>query len=221
MKRLSVLLSVLVWLMVVSGCSSGKDTANGSVPSVGNSPAATAPAGPENPTDAPPSKTPDETQTTGADANHEVYTKIIQVEGNDETVRYRRIKGSFGYTMPMDVDRFEFEEGEDADTFKSTANENVYIEISYGKNITAADVARALKGDTAVVRSDESAVKLGNYDALKIHAVYGSEPKSKVADYYLIEEGGGVYAISCVYTAESAEGFGARMFYMTQDFQII
>jgi hypothetical protein len=221
MKRTSVLLAVLLLLTLVSGCEAKNGMANSPAPSAGISPAATGPASEEKPADESPAESPGGTQTTGAEASPEVYTKIIQLEGADEEVRYRLMQGSFGYTMPMDVDRFQFEEGRGADYCRSTANENVYIEISRREGGTAADAARAFKADAAIVRSEESTTKIGAYDALKIHAVYGNEPKSKVVDHYLIEDSAGVYVLSSVYFLEAAEGFGARMLYMIQDFQIV
>jgi hypothetical protein len=220
MKRISVLLAILLLLAAAGGCEAKNGAANSPAPSVGAGSAATEPAEGEQPADESPAESPGETQTAGAEASPEVYTEIIQLEGADEEVRYRLVQGGFGYTIPMDVDRFSFEEGRGADYYRSTANENVYMEVSRLEGGTAADAARAFKEDAAVMRLEESAVKIGAYDALKIHVVYGNEPESKVADHYLIEDGGDVWVISSVYSLETAEGFGARMQYMIQDFRI-
>jgi len=212
MKKLSILIFVLALFVAISGCSVKNNISESPTPPVNSSPADTA--------DQFPSEVPDETQLVDENENNEIYTKVIQLEGTDETVKYMLIKGSYDYTMPLDVDRFEFKKVDNADYYQSTANENVYIAVSYIKNTTIAEETQSLSVDTNIVSSDEKATKVGDYDATNLHVVYGSNPDSKVINHYLIEDDGGVYIISCVYFLEAAEGFGARMFYMTQDFKI-
>ena len=213
MQKLSIILVALSLIFIVTGCSP-KDDVDASAPP----PTSSSPTDTDYPTETPPTS-PDGTQPKASEDN-DVYTKVIQIEGMDENVNYQRITGSYGYTLPIDIDHFEFKPGEDADNYPSLANDKVYMTVSYLENTTAADAAASLTADNDMVSADESATTVGEYDATNIHAVYGSAPDSKIIDYYLIESNGGVYIISSVYFLEAAEGFGARMYDMTQDFKI-
>ncbi len=215
MQKLSIIIVVLSLIFVVTGCSPKDDVDGSAAPSTSSSPTQ-----PENPTETP-SASPDDTQPEPSSENNDVYTKVIQIEGMDENVNYQRINGSYGYTIPIDIDRFEFKPGEDTDNYPSLANDKVYMAVSYLEDATAADAAASLTADNDITSADESAITVGEYDATNIHAVYGGSPDSKIIDYYLIESNGGVYIISNVYFLEAAEGFGARMYDMTQDFKIL
>ncbi len=159
------------------------------------------------------------TPTAGSEIG-EPYTDVIQLEGMDETVNYKLVKGRFGYSMPMDFDRFEFEEGEQADYLRSTANENIFMTVLYISDTTAEAEAGARMDVPEGAAAGIEDVTVGAYEAKRVHIVYGNEPDSKIADFYLIEHEGGVYEINHIYFLQAAEGFGARMYYMTQDFKI-
>ncbi len=118
----------------------------------------------------------------------------------------------------MDVDRFTFEAGETADRFFSMTNEHIYMTIAYEADTTAAEIAQM--EIPAGVTAETGTALLGSYEATVVHLRYGDEPDSPITDLYFIEHGGGVYKISHVYFLEAAEGFGARMLYMTQGFEI-
>ncbi len=210
MKKLPVLISVLALLFAMNACSANQNIReNATAPIVSSSANTTQ------------EETPAVTEPTDESVNNEVYTKVIQLEGIEETVSYMLINGSFGYTMPLDVDRFDFRAGENADLFISSADLSVYIAVSFAENTSVDEQLQVLLGDEGIVSSDENAAKLGDYDATNLYTEYGSDPSSKVVDHYLIEDSGGVYVISCVYFQEAAEGLGARMYYMAQDFEIV
>ena len=210
MKKLPVLISVLALLFVMNACSANQNIRESATAPIVSSSA-----------DTTQEETPAVMEPTDESVNNEVYTKVIQLEGIEETVSYMLINGSFGYTMPLDVDRFDFRAGENADLFISSADLSVYIAVSFAENTSVDEQLQVLLGDEGIVSSDENAAKLGDYDATNLYTEYGSDTSSKVVDHYLIEDSGGVYVISCVYFQEAAEGLGARMYYMAQDFEIV
>lgn len=147
---------------------------------------------------------------------------VIRIEGMEETVYYTTVTGSFGYKMTMDVDRFEFIPGDEYDTFRSIINDAVYMTVSYKKNTSAADVLDSLleipEGNQETVKQNFAG---GKYQAASVHVANGTRPDSLITEHYIVESKEGIYVISSYFVLEAAEGWGARMHYMTEGFEII
>jgi hypothetical protein len=152
-----------------------------------------------------------------------VYTDTVTIEGMPETVSYALVKGSYGYTMPVDVDRFEFISAEGKDYFICALNEHVWLSVEYAEAETPEAVLARLPDwpEEAVVSENDITITENEYPAKHVHAVYGTSYDSTVMDVYIIDDGaGGSYIITHCYFLEGAEGWGARLYYMTEDFVI-
>lgn len=215
MKKYAIILLVLLLLVGAYGCAAQ------------NEPEESAPV---TETQEPADNNSENSENTGTEVNEtasvtesvstEPYTEVIQIEGMDETVNYKLTVGRYGYLMPMDIDRFEFDEGEEADYFRSTANDKVFMTVTYINDTTADKEAQTRMDVPEEAEAVKENVSIGEYEAVKVHVKYGSEPDSRIVDFYLVEHDGGVYEISHEYFLQAAEGFGARMHYMTQGFEI-
>jgi len=147
---------------------------------------------------------------------------VIQIEGTEETVYYTSVTGSDGYVITMDVQRFAFEAGAEADVFRCLENENVSMSIAYFSDTTAAKLEEALLSIPGNAQEKFEAVKIadGKYEATKLHVAAGSQPESIITDDIIVAHDGGCYLITQVYFLEAAEGWGTRMYYMTEGFEI-
>ncbi len=238
MKKLSIIILVLAVLTAVAGCGSAATTtaatttAATTTTATTTTAATTAPttAGTTQPTTTPttaPTTQPSQTTTptttvepTPTTVVHPVYQDTIEIEGMEETVNYRLTEGRYDYAMPMDIDRFLFREGEEADFFRSIANDLVFLTVTYIED-TDNQTETAIRTNVAEgITATASTGKLGEHDAAIVHVTYGDQPDSKVMDFFLIEDDGGVYEINLVYTIATAEGFGARMSAMAEGFVI-
>ncbi|NLL40147.1 MAG: hypothetical protein GX254_11265 [Clostridiales bacterium] len=221
MRKTAILLMTIMMMVGLMGCSPENGTGLTGRSDVSEEPQVS--VSPENTDTAQDEPSPNPTYEPTPAAGGEIgepYTEVIQLEGMDETVNYKLVKGRFGYLMPMDIDRFEFQEGEEADYFRSIANENVFMTVLYINDTTAEAEARARMDVPRNATAAMEDVTIGAYEGKGVHIAYGSEPDSKIVDFYLIEHEGGVYEISHIYFLQAAEGFGARMYFMTQDFKI-
>jgi hypothetical protein len=225
MKRiLAALLIMTAVLMSACGARTTPPEDTGSAPP---SPPATSSATPsgkpgetESPSPSASPETPDEEDESPVGA---VYTDTITIEGMPETVSYARVKGSFGYAIPIDVDRFEFIPAEGKDYFICALNEHVWMSIEHATPATVEEMREKLPEwpEEAVVSENDVTITENKYPARHVHVLYGTSYDSTVMDYYIVEDGaGGCYVITHCYFLEGAEGWGARLYYMTEDFVI-
>ncbi len=98
---------------------------------------------------------PSATQTT---ADNPIYQAVIRIEGMDEIVNYRLIEGRYDYTMPMDVERFRFRAGEEADFFHALANDKVFMTVTFieDTDITTETVIRKNVADGIKVTTESA-----------------------------------------------------------------
>lgn len=153
----------------------------------------------------------------------EVYTDTITIEGMAETVSYARVSGTFNYTMPMDVDRFEFVPTEEKDYFVCALNEHVWMAVEHFETAAPEEARKKLPEwpEEAIVSENDITLTENRYETKHVHVVYGTSPDSPVLDYYIVRDAsGGCYLITHCYFLEGAEGWGARMTYMTEGFRI-
>jgi len=173
-----------------------------------------------------PAESPEGTAPTSGDKKGtvgEVYTDTIMLEGMAETVSYARVNGTFDYTMPMDVDRFEYAPTEEKDYFICALNEHVWMSVEHFQTATWEEVREKLPEwpDEAIVSENDMTLTENKYETRHVHVVYGTSPDSAVLDYYIVRDNsGGCYLITHCYFLEGAEGWGARMTYMAEGFRI-
>lgn len=217
MKRVILLVLILVILTSIAGCAAANTTA---APSETQNTTQATTAATTIPTTLPTTVPTTSTEPSQTTEDNPIYQAVIQIEGTDETVNYRLMEGRYDYAMPMDVDRFQFRAGEEADFFHSIANQNAFMTVTFIEDTDNAQETAIRTNVAEGIKATAEKGKLGEHDASIVHVVYGSQPDSKVMDFFLIESGNGVYEINLIYTIESAEGFGARMTYMAQGFVI-
>jgi len=215
---------VLISAVLISSCA-------GKAPEPEETSPPPSPAATQTPGEAPgetASPSPEESPGGTPDAEDEgalgaVYTETITIEGMPETVSYALVEGSFGYTMPIDVDRFEFIAAEGKDYYICALNEHVWMSVEHAETATVEEMREKLPEwpEGAVVSENDVTITENKYPARHVHVLYGTSYDSTVLDYYIVGDGaGGCFVITHCYFLEGAEGWGARLYYMTQDFAI-
>ncbi len=151
----------------------------------------------------------------------------IEIEGMKETINGLWHTGD-GYEIMYDVDRFEYSNKDEADTFVAENPDPaiypyVYLSIKHLDNKSASDYTKELS-DTLSKSSLKSEittdVSIGNYKGTVVTARAGSEWNSIIRNYYIIENGTSVYILEAQYFLEAEEGYGARIHSMLDTFEI-
>lgn len=151
----------------------------------------------------------------------------IEIEGMEETINGLQHIGD-RYQIIYDADRFEYSKKEEGDTFIAENPDPaiypyVYLSINYLENKSASDYIGELSdllskdGLETEIAAD---APIGNYKGSIVTARSGSEWNSIIRNYYIIENGTGLYIIESQYFLEAAEGYGARIHAMLSTFEI-
>lgn len=152
---------------------------------------------------------------------------IIEIEGMEETINGVWHTGE-GYKIAYDVDRFQYSNKDDADTFIAENPDPaiypyVYLSVKHLGEKSVSDYTKELsdqlsKDDFQVELTTESSI--GKYEGTILTARAGSEWNSIIRKYYIIEDGTSLYTLEAQYFLEASEGYGARIHAMLDTFKM-
>ena len=153
----------------------------------------------------------------------------IYLEGMPETVTLTRFDSQRGYTLWYDANMFAYvpaDEGSDIDEFRP-ANPDAIPGVSLAVTFSAQldytfedakrDVRASLWENGYTVTDIDTASLFPQLDTAGYHGVKGDG----ITESYVINSGAGAFYITLQYPLVAAEGFSARMRYMTMSFELL
>ena len=160
----------------------------------------------------------------------ERFEDVIQIEGMEETVRYEHVRNeALGFEMDYDYESFVRLRDPVCDRFVSVyddpADPQNYLEVQFSADdadVIAASVCASLSDDYEIVQESYTLERAGSCIRIDASEVKGGGwMPEQLQLVYIIPAADGCRIASAHYSIESAEGFGRRINYMMNTFEII
>jgi len=160
----------------------------------------------------------------------ERFEAVIIIEGMEETVQYEHVRNEMlGFEMDYEYESFVRHTESVCDRFTSIYDDpddpQNYFEVSYSADDAdsiAASVRSSLSDDYEIIQESYTLERAGNCIRIDASAVKGGGwMPDQLQMVYIIPAADGCRIATIHYASEGAEGFGRRLSYMMNTFEII
>ena len=215
----AVLVSLLLVMTLLAGCGGNK------------APEET--PGPVTETEPVSQPAPEETPAAETDpgmADGERFEATVTVEGMEETVGYEHVRNeAMGFELDFEYESLERRSEQDRERFVSVYDDPDepwnYLEVRYSPEdedtAVAAVYAELSEGFGMVLKDAAVLERAGECTRIDASGVRGGNIPGEMQTVYVIPADAGCFIAAEHYTAESAEGFGARFSAAMDTFSVL